>query len=146
MNKSVFAATAVALVLSLIGLFYVVAIAPKSCGSDHCVKVWIQTDNGVPTIHVDVRELYVHGRDQVIFWNLDNTDAQSYKFPDNGIAFMAGDSGTTQFDCRKQNDTKFKCKDSGDRLGQYKYTVTVAGTPQPGPLPPNPLDPWIYNE
>jgi hypothetical protein len=144
MNKSVFAMTAGALVLSLIGLVYFVALAPKCGGSDHCIKVTVSTIGGPLKIAVNSPELHVHGQDQVIFWDLENSTGQSYKFPDNGIAFNAGDGGTAQFTCERQSKAKFKCKDSGT-VGHYKYIVTldVGGVGDP---PVSPLDPWIYNE
>jgi hypothetical protein len=41
-------------------------------------------------IAVNNPELHVHGRDQVIFWDLTNTLAQSYKFDADGIKFTTG--------------------------------------------------------
>jgi hypothetical protein len=144
MNKSL-AVTAAALVVALIGLVYYAFVAPRSpTSNDHFIKVWVQTDAGKPTIHVSVPELHKHGQNQNIFWDIDNTGTPPYKFPETGIVFMA--NGTAVFECGKQNDTKFKCKDPTGALGKYKYTVTVVGMPQPDPLPVNPLDPWIYNE
>jgi hypothetical protein len=147
MNKSVFIVTAGALALALIGLVYYAVVQPMSCtGSNHCIAVWVQTDGGKPTIHVSAMELHKHGQNHVIFWDIDNTSTPPYKFPDKGIAFMAGDGGTSEFDCDKRSDTRFRCKDPTGKIGKYKYTVTVEGTPQPDALPVNPLDPWIYNE
>jgi hypothetical protein len=148
MSKSVLAVITGTLALALIALASYVTLAPRSCGADHCLKVWVQTDGGKPTIHVSAPELHIqHGQEQVIFWNISNTGSQAYIFPDKGIAFMDGDGGTEAFECSRQNDTKFKCQDKRATEGKkYKYTVTVVGTPQPGALPVNPLDPWIFSD
>ncbi len=147
MTKPVFIVTAGALALAVIGSVYYVVVQTRSCtGSSHCIAVWVQTDGGKPTIHVSSLELHKHGPNHTIFWDIDNTGTPSYMFPNNGIAFMASDGGTSKFDCDKRSDTRFRCKDSTGTTGKYKYTVTVQGTPQPDPLPVNPLDPWVYNE
>lgn len=148
MNKSVLAITTGALAVAVIGLVCYVMVAPGvATASDHFINVWVQNDNGRPTTHVNVAELHKHGPDQNVFWDIDNSiSIQSYKFPDNGIAFRASDGGTGVFDCRKQNDTKFKCKDPSGKIGKYKYTVTLVGAPQPDPLPVNPLDPFVVND
>jgi len=147
MYKTAFVVTAGVLVLSLAGLAYFAFAQPEGCsGSDHCISVWVQTDAGVPMIHVSAPDLYKHGRDQVIFWNINNTGTSTYTFPGNGIVFLDSDGGTQEFQCGRMNDTKFRCKDTEGKIGKYKYTVRVEGTPQPASLPPNPLDPWIHND
>ncbi len=147
MYKTAFVVTTSVLVLSLAGLAYFAFAQPDACtGSNHCISVWVQTDAGVPTIHVSALDLHKHGKKHVIFWDIDNTDTPRYTFPDNGITFIESDRGTQEFRCDRVSATKFRCKDPEGNLGKYKYTVRVEGTPRPGPLPPDPLDPWIHNE
>jgi hypothetical protein len=111
--------------------------------NEHCILVTIDKDaNGAPTIHVDADELRVKGPLHVIFWRLNNTAAQSYKFASNGIAFTTPE-GQAEFKCAPQGNSGilFRCTDPNKTRGRFKYAITVTGAP---PVPV--LDPWIINQ
>jgi len=101
--------------------------------SDHFIDVWVDER---PVIRVSVEVLRVRGQDQVIFWRLQNASGQNYVFPDDGIFFKTN-AGRAEFECRKMNPTRFRCKDKGQTKGEFHYGVKVVGTPQPPTLDPS---------
>jgi hypothetical protein len=109
---------------------------------NHCVVVTVVDAD--TTIDVDNEYLRKHGNGK-IRWRLENdpNTGQHFKFPDAGIAFKSSDYGTEVFtNCNVLGSAAilFVC-DSGDRVGEYKYTITVTG----GSTNPPPLDPHVVN-
>jgi hypothetical protein len=119
--------------------------APGVCTqpNEHCIAVKIGNDvSGALKISVDVSELRVTGTNHVIFWRIDNTAAQKYRFPANGIAFKSA-TGKQEFQCGTLGDSGlvFQCTDPNQTKGRFEYAVTVSGSPA---VPV--LDPWVINE
>ncbi len=92
-------------------------------------------------IQYDVMEILPNVRGDVS-WELQDS---AYEFPDNGIVV---DDGGAVFRCRhEQNRKRFVCANShpqnppGAGVQTYKYTVNLRG-----PLPVNPLDPFLVND
>jgi len=92
-------------------------------------------------IQYDVMEILPNVKGDVS-WELQDP---SYEFPDNGIVV---DDGGKVFSCRhEQNRKRFVCANShpvnapGTGVQTYKYTVNLRG-----PLPVNPLDPFMVND
>jgi hypothetical protein len=116
---------------------------PCSQPNNHCIVVTVaQGAGGAPEIHVDVRELYIRGASHVIFWRIDNTGAQRYRFPANGIEFKSAD-GKREFSCAAQGTSGLviRCKDPNAAKGRFEYAVNLTGSPA---VPP--LDPWVINQ
>jgi hypothetical protein len=111
--------------------------------NEHCIAVKIGNDaSGALKISVDISELRVTGTNHVIFWRINNTSAQKYRFPDNGIAFKSA-AGKQEFQCAALDSSGivFKCTDPNKTKGKFEYAITVSGSPT-GPT----LDPWVINE
>jgi hypothetical protein len=119
--------------------------APLKCtGANRCwSKVGVK--NCVARCDValqyDVIEILPNVKDQVS-WELQDP---SYEFPDNGIVV---DDGGKVFTCRpEQNRKQFICMNAhpvnppGSGVQIYKYTINLRG-----PLPVNPLDPFMVND
>ena len=119
--------------------------APLKCtGANRCwSKVGVKncTTRCDVAIQYDVMEILPNVRGDVS-WELQDA---SYEFPDNGI--VVDDAGSV-FRCRhEQNRKRFVCANShpanapGTGVQIYKYTVNLRG-----PLPVNPLDPFMVND
>jgi hypothetical protein len=109
--------------------------------NQHCITVTV-APGGQPKISVDIPELRVAGKNHVIFWSLKNAAGQSYRFPENGIAFKT-DAGRKEFGCAPMGNTGtvFRCTDPNDTQGRFEYAVRLGGSPA---VPV--LDPWIINQ
>ena len=138
MNKKLFFAAALALVLTACQSIDSGGGRPRPAAKQHTIAVTVYDKSGTPTIEVDVEELKVRGTDHTIFWEIDNQDSQNYSFfDDTAITFPKGEG---QFRCRKVNDTKFRCMDLGTVKDRFKYIIKLSGSPTVSPL-----DPFIVN-
>jgi hypothetical protein len=145
--KIFLASAASALAVALIGfVYYTLVLAPQialfACASgpmDHCIHIIVV--GGV--IKVDNPKLYKHGPGHRVRWIIDNAPGQAYKFPSppppDGIAF--GSTGSSVFRCTRIDDINFRCVDPDGPVGEYKYTISLSGSPAV-----TPLDPWVVND
>ena len=92
-------------------------------------------------LQYDVIEILPNIKDEVS-WELQDS---SYEFPDNGIVV---EDGGRVFSCRhEQNRKRFVCANAhpvnppGSGVQIYKYTINLRG-----PMPVNPLDPFMVND
>jgi len=119
--------------------------APLKCtGANRCwSKVGVKncTTRCDVAIQYDVMEILPNVRGDVS-WELQDS---AYEFPDDGVVV---EDGGTVFRCRhEQNRKQFVCANShppnqpGTGVQIYKYTVKLRG-----PLPVNPLDPFMVND
>jgi hypothetical protein len=119
--------------------------APLKCnGANRCwSKVGVKncTTRCDVAIQYDVMEILPNVKGDVS-WELQDSP---YEFPDDGIVV---DDGGKVFRCRhEQNRKQFVCANNhppsqpGTGVQIYKYTVKLRG-----PLPVNPLDPFMVND
>jgi len=105
---------------------------------------WIVVTVEQGRIVVDVPRLHVAGANHVIFWNIDNDTGQGYTFPADGIRFTSQNAGDQIWSCDRVIPTRFRCKGGkspgGGAMLEFKYVVSVAGTPAVAPL-----DPFVVN-
>ncbi|HEV8553870.1 MAG TPA: hypothetical protein VGR65_10885 [Casimicrobiaceae bacterium] len=124
MNKSIFAATAVAalaVVLAACAMDGGTKLAAGLCSTprQHCINVL--GDN----IKVDVDPLYVYGRDHEIFWRLDPVTANGYTFPANGIVFPSSARSPSFQDAARFTAESYFYAQTGTRNPGHTSTPSI---------------------
>jgi hypothetical protein len=168
MNQSALLAVGGLIVGALLAAVYYasrpipVPLTPIPCAlpTNYCINVYVvpTPDNpSVPLIRVSSTDVYVQeprGTKVNIWWIMQNSSGQNYKFPANSVVF-AGKPPTPvspplhQFEpCRVADQADppnpptiaYLCVDSNTVRGDFGYTLTLNSNP------PIPLDPWIHNQ